>query len=493
MAELQFPNIAGAVFDGYEFGNRVRQQRDAEKRQSALSALASQAYGAPRDQQTSLLSQMASVSPQAAAQQQEAFQNDDDRRNKTMVNMAKMLVAAPKQARAALYRQMLPTLGGFGLENLPSDYTDESASTIDQAANALVQAYGGATSTADQQNFAAMTQGFTPEQIQEARLIQAGLRPRAGLPSIQDTGNGYYGIDRRTLEANPVTTGGRQGMPMGGLDLTKDYQQFASLGIPVTSTVRTPERNTAVGGVPNSFHLSGEAIDIAPRTAQEKEQARQYWQQRGYQVIDEQDHLHIEPPGRGMTTSQLRSAPKAQQPSDLERRLSLADQMGATDEEKRRMVIGGESGRDAQRISAKDATTARQKLTQIQAARQQLNAVKQAFNPIRNSYSAGLGGAYLPTPEGQAFDRAIRNLSPLITAVTRVPGVGAMSDYESKLQEAGLPSRGTYEAVTDQQIGDLERLLDTVEAGYQDLLSGNSSQAPQSAPAPSGWSIQKVN
>ena len=36
------------------------------------------------------------------------------------------------------------------------------------------------------------------------------------------------------------------------------YGQF----IMITSAYRTPEWNTSVGGVPGSYHLSGEAIDI---------------------------------------------------------------------------------------------------------------------------------------------------------------------------------------------------------------------------------------
>lgn len=38
----------------------------------------------------------------------------------------------------------------------------------------------------------------------------------------------------------------------------------ANFHFTVTSAKRTPEENEAAGGVPNSQHLSGEAIDIKP-------------------------------------------------------------------------------------------------------------------------------------------------------------------------------------------------------------------------------------
>jgi hypothetical protein len=55
-----------------------------------------------------------------------------------------------------------------------------------------------------------------------------------------------------------------------------------------------------------------------------------------------------------------------------------------------------------------------------------------------------------------------------------------MSDYESRLQTAGLPSRGTYEGTTAQQIADTEALLNTLEQGYLDLL-GEAPQAQEAS------------
>lgn len=76
---------------------------------------------------------------------------------------------------------------------------------------------------------------------------------------------------------------------------------FLSSGARVTSGVRTPERNAAVGGVKNSYHLQsngGSARDLVPPQgvgmAQFHQQVREGLPP-GWQAINEGDHIHIEP------------------------------------------------------------------------------------------------------------------------------------------------------------------------------------------------------
>jgi len=64
----------------------------------------------------------------------------------------------------------------------------------------------------------------------------------------------------------------------------------------VTSTYRSPEHNRAVGGVANSYHLRGRAIDIARRPGVRHYQIAAAYRDAGYSLaesLDEGDHSHF--------------------------------------------------------------------------------------------------------------------------------------------------------------------------------------------------------
>jgi hypothetical protein len=64
----------------------------------------------------------------------------------------------------------------------------------------------------------------------------------------------------------------------------------------VTSTYRTPAHNRAVGGVRNSFHLRGRAIDIARRPGVTHSMIAAAFRNAGYRLVeslDEGDHSHF--------------------------------------------------------------------------------------------------------------------------------------------------------------------------------------------------------
>jgi hypothetical protein len=120
------------------------------------------------------------------------------------------------------------------------------------------------------------------------------------------------------------------------------------------------------------------------------------------------------------------------------------------------------------------------KLSSVALARQQLQAIRDRFNKGREGADFfGPIAGYAATPAGKSFDAAVDQMRSTLTALTRVPGVGAMSDYETRLDQAKFPKRTDWETVTAQKIQGIEDMLDTIESGYTDLLSGGQQQPSQ--------------
>jgi hypothetical protein len=127
---------------------------------------------------------------------------------------------------------------------------------------------------------------------------------------------------------------------------------------------------------------------------------------------------------------------------------------------------------------------AREKLQTATIIRNQIEKVKAAAAPLKNSLSMGLGGGLLYTPEGRAFDAAVDGLRPFLRQISRTPGEGSMSDYESKQAESLLPSRNDYEDITPQKLKQIEAAIDEYEAGARATLgsvpeAGGADAAPQ--------------
>jgi hypothetical protein len=83
---------------------------------------------------------------------------------------------------------------------------------------------------------------------------------------------------------------------------SKPGGKFAPVGVPgeqITSTRRTAAHNKAVGGVSNSYHLTGQARDSVPPPGMSM--VAYYRRLKAlnpnYDVINEGDHVHIEPKG----------------------------------------------------------------------------------------------------------------------------------------------------------------------------------------------------
>ncbi|HEX7930413.1 MAG TPA: D-Ala-D-Ala carboxypeptidase family metallohydrolase [Sphingomicrobium sp.] len=105
--------------------------------------------------------------------------------------------------------------------------------------------------------------------------------------------------DSSTVEARVAQEpSGASWSPLGGGGVG-NLRAAASLGSGwgrVTSTYRSPEHNRRVGGVANSYHLRGRAIDIARRPGVTHAMIAAAFRNAGYHLVeslDEGDHSHF--------------------------------------------------------------------------------------------------------------------------------------------------------------------------------------------------------
>lgn len=108
----------------------------------------------------------------------------------------------------------------------------------------------------------------------------------------------------------------------------------------------------------------------------------------------------------------------------------------------------------------KNIASLRQSLGNLDAIEAQLAKVEEAYAPLKGTISAGgFGQGMIPTESGKRFDAAVGQLAPLMRQLTRVPGEGAMSDYETKLMERANLNRGDYESTTAEKMTNLRQLV----------------------------------
>jgi hypothetical protein len=437
-----------------------------------------------------------------AAEQQSAAKaasaEDQEQMFAQLQRKASLYGSAPDMLKPHIYGQIVDLAEGAGYAQkgqLPRELTPEVEPQFQQ----FIQSVAG---LGQKDN--------TPSAIRELQMLQANpelaeldmKRRTAGFdrPQLIQTDQGYAWATPQG--AAPLNYGSAAGEP------SSNYQglfaQIASRnGSAVTSGIRPVLPGVGAGA--NSQHPKGTAADFRTNgLPPERVQAlMQDLQAQGFEVIDERDnrngrgpHLHAELPPGGR---RVMPAQKERASSDFERRLAMAQSMGATPDQLKQMVMGETGGGKPSATQIKLASTAKQKLIDLQALEQQLNRVEQTFGGLRGTYSAGLGGNLLPTEEGRRFDAAVSLLKGQVRKLTRTPGEGAMSDYESKLAELANPSRGEYENVTADQIEQLRALVQTTRQGYEALLQdagGNSANLPgaQSQQEPDtssgGWSIK---
>lgn len=280
---------------------------------------------------------------QAGIEAANAF-DDRIRSRRASTRAAPMIAAGDYQGAAGVYGEAgladeTAALEGVGRQRRSQAEEAERKARQEVGKLWLDMAANLRTRFADpQQRFQAFTQNpvartLTPDQLAQVTVddfTDQGLDAVVGtvkreLEWVKNTNGGFQARDKSTGElvvegiapqpaefkqfsgdgpvveipAQPgVTYGGGEGgaaapAPAGVAAPLRDLE---AMGVRVTSDVRTPQRNQAVGGVPNSRHMSGEAVDLVPPQGMTMAQLAQETKRRFPQarVINEGDHVHVE-------------------------------------------------------------------------------------------------------------------------------------------------------------------------------------------------------
>lgn len=190
-------------------------------------------------------------------------------------------------------------------------------------------------------------------------------------------------------------------------------------------------------------------------------------------------------------------------PSELEKRLILAQRMGATPEQMQALVLGQSSGQGVpsgyrqaaggalEPIPGGPADKPREVDTKAAAAAQARGILDQIDGMLQRGEAwTGPADQYLTMAgEGrQKFETAVNQLVNPFQTLTRVPGQGAQSDLELKQLMSTFPTAGARESVNRQSIQNLRTYLDRLQGGAQ----GTPQQGAQPASPPAGAAVGSI-
>lgn len=184
------------------------------------NALLGRAISAQPEQRSALLGQVATTDPNQALAFQGALtkqdNNDEDRRDKAIVNMARFYVSAPDSAKEQVRARLAPSLAKFGI-----DASSATPEQFDQTAKAIVSAWDP-----NQAEGAVVAPGAALiNKVTGEKLYEAPQRPPAAIQSmeyLQDhPGLAQFQVDQRNAmrpQKSPSSGGSA-----GGGSSSKDW------------------------------------------------------------------------------------------------------------------------------------------------------------------------------------------------------------------------------------------------------------------------------
>jgi hypothetical protein len=476
MPEFIYPNFAKTFDDAAERGFQ-RSQR------SKLSDLMTRAYSAPQEQQGGFLAKIAGIDPRAAQGLEGQFLKRQESQQEAAIGIArawKSTAGATPEQRQALYNStLLPRAQAAGLP-IPQTY-DPAA--FDREADALIAMGGGGQGLGVQST-------YVDAQGNRIAIMRDGttavLGQNAPNNQIIDTGNGFYGVNKGSLSAAPVTIGGAPqasapapniapgnyqtpaGMVRVG-DLTPDEQQAMLADIQAggnATNVQLPQRDVG------QQQFGGQQLRSAPKP------------DGAYTTLSPQE---VQSLGLPQGTVAQRSPSGQVQIVNKPRDLPTGGQVIDNGDGTTTFIPAGkitEGERNAAGFYQR-MVTANEEMKRLTGA---------GYDPtnLRDFMTVGSTlGNFAASPNGQQFHQAAMNW---VRANLRKESGAAIGVDEARQEIRNyFPMPGD----SPQVIAQKARNRETVERAMRTAAGGalppptNSQKASKPA-APAGWSIQRV-
>lgn len=471
-----------------ELMGNVQQQGELGRQrgtQSRLADLASQAYSATPEQRQGILSDAFRTDASGGMQLANFFQKQEDDSLESLGREALMFAQTAQSnqdvtAIGPMYARLSQRANRLGL-NVPETYDPKVLPMIEKFGQTYGMGTGAQPSGYNEFQLTTRAAGLQPgtPEYQEAAKVRLGVSGRAS--------SGGFGFDKvkgtdgreRLVRQNPrtgivevydETTGDfapfGDAQPMGSsAPMPQGGDPFASLhaavpGLRVTSQMRTPEENARLpNSVPNSYHLSGQAIDIGQPTPEQRVKINQWAAQNDYEVIEnyQDGHVHLEPRSRrntarpGLGTSRTPEE-EAYAKKLAEDRASIESYRRMTELEAERAGATAGAKADAE-TAAKRTAEAPQRAERMRQMESAVGAISDAITSaktmIGNTTTGALGAGMRNVPGSRAYDLAA-------TLETVKANLGF--DRLQQMREAS-PTGGALGAVAVQELTALQSSL----------------------------------
>lgn len=442
------PNLLGALQQGIGFGNQQRALREERADEATLRGLAPAIMGGD----AAALEQAAAINAPRAA----ALKAAGDVKWQTLkggVQYVKQALASGKpeaaQSAWATVRPYFAKASGVDIANIPESFAEAQPHFANlEAKLAMIeggQAGGQPTGyrELEMKLRAAGYQPGTPE-WQNAVRVALGTEGRASSAAMQtvevensDGTTTTYTFDPRKGRYTPFSAalGGAApappAAPMPASGQADPSQVFASLktsvpGLRVTDEgIRTPEQNAALpNSVPNSYHLTGQAIDIGRPSPEQQAGITQWAQANGYEVVNNyaDGHWHLEPAGGGGSgggaipapagpvpgTSMAPGARKfAEESGTQQARIAAMPQVNALEAQGAGMTTAAQEAAKtaalpqqltAQAVGEGQKVTAKADAERVQALRSSLPELRNTQAALLDAYNGFKDGTYKSGP-----------------------------------------------------------------------------------------------